>query len=109
MIASDNKYENLLFAIIYQAILDMNYCGKRTEYIVAQKEALIFLFDKTADSHIGFKDLCCLLDFDYEITMLKIKFVMRQKEIIDQKNISSKQIFHYFKYMPLEDNHLQQN
>ena len=109
MITSDNKYENLLFAIIYQAILDLNLMSERTEYIVANKEANIFLFDKTADSHIGFKDLCCLLDFDYEITILKIKFVMRQKTIIDQKNISSKQIFHYFKYMPLEDNYLQQN
>lgn len=109
MITSDNNYENLLFAIIYQAILDLNLISERTEYIVANKEANTFLFDKTADSHIGFKDLCCLLGFDYEITISKIKFVIKQKTIINQKNISSKQIFHYFKYMPLENNHLQQN
>ena len=109
MITSDDNYKNLLFAIIYQAILDMNYRGKRKEYIVAREEAPIFLFDKTASNHKFFKDLCRLLGFDYEITMLKIKFVIKQKKIIDQKNISSKQIFHYFKYMPLEDNHLQQN
>ena len=106
MITSDDNYENLLFAIIYQAILDMNYCGKRTEYIVARNEAPTFLFDKTDRNHLFFKDLCCLLGFDYEITMLKIKFIINETKTI---NMSFKQMFHYLKYIPLQNNDLQQN
>jgi hypothetical protein len=85
MIRNDDRYNNLLLAIIIQAIYDLLISDntKRTEFIVARQDAKVFLFDKKSDEHQGFIALCFMLDLGYSRIETKIN------KIIDGKNNKS--------------------
>jgi hypothetical protein len=87
MIRNDDRYNNLLFAIIIQAICDLLIDNKqqRTEFIVAKQDAKVFLFDKTSDNHQGFIALCFMLDIDYNY----VKFSKTIDKIINYKTVNN--------------------